>query len=774
MKKIKFCLQISILVVLILIYLFCGGLTVYYIYKNNSGFAGVFATLLGIPLTIFIALLPITLNKYKSTFLIERHLNDIHFVDRDTEYTKLANLIIHGEDKIIYITGKFGMGKTSFMKMACDRVNYTDKKKWTTYAAFYFNYARTKPIAQSISIRFCGHSNASVKEISKLLNNATLKKNSILFIDNISEMDLNDCIEFARAFIECNKNNQIIIAVDSNEERIHISPGEFREEEVKLLAQSYNTPLQDSEVFEIAELSNGYPVYARYSVEAYSKGIKVVDYYNLENYIEDLVNSLNNLEKSSLSLIICLGMLLQDAVEIKLLSGVDNRITKRTIKKLATCSLINAYKEKIYIDKLISFKCLEFLAEYKNQSYQIIYNHFKRMSECSYIALIAALKSDFEYEQNLVKEILHKQYSDGNFHLLIDIGELEFNGQINSHLREDEECWIYVRYYYLKSLLEFGLYDKAKEVVDKYDKQFNLLNIDSEIAFEYQYLLVDLDHLTNCFEDAIIFSEGLMQKTVNKLQMVKCQYLFAHCMRHVGEELERAYAIFETLINDNDYADDKIRIRSIYSAASIKMFQGDINYPYKNAFEKIDKILYADEKNTMWIPYVARHKAIYELKICQNIDKAEQLLLDTIQMLEVTPLRIKYDIYFELADLYRIKEFNPHNYKMSVDYYSKAAEFANRVNDYNLESNAQLGLILLNLKYGYQLDKKLLLTIISKTCKVGLKINYNNALYVQYLIKNESIPEELVSYWQKMKYSDLLSLLSRSKSEKCNLKLTVM
>lgn len=396
------------------------------------------------------------------------------------------------------------------------------------------------------------------------------------------------------------------------------------------------------------------------------------------------------------------------------------------------------------------------------------------MLDYSYIALIAALKSDFEYEQNLVKEILHKQYADGNFHLLIDIGEMEFNGQINSHLRDDEECWIYVRYYYLKSLLEFGLYDKARDVVDRYDTQFNLLNINSEIAFEYQYLLVDLDHLTNCFEDAILFSEGLMQKTTNKLQIVKCQYLFAHCLRHVGEELERAYAIFETLINDTDYADDKIRIRSIYSAASIKMFQGEINYPYEKAFEKIEKILCADEKNTMWMPYVARHKAIYELKICKNIDKAEQLLLDTIRMLEVTPLRIKYDIYFELADLYRIKEHNTHNYKMSIDYYSEAAEFAKRVHDYNLESNAQLGLILLNLKYGYQVDINTLKSIISKTRKVGLKINYNNALYIQYLIKKENIPKELVSYWQKMKYSDLLSLLSKSKSEKGNLKLTVM
>jgi len=42
------------------------------------------------------------------------------------------------------------------------------------------------------------------------------------------------------------------------------------------------------------------------------------------------------------------------------------------------------------------------------------------------------------------------------------------------------------------------------------------------------------------------------------------------------------------------------------------MFQGDINYPYEKASERIEQIMNADEKNVTWMPYVARHKAIYE------------------------------------------------------------------------------------------------------------------------------------------------------------------
>ena len=91
-----------------------------------------------------------------------------------------------------------------------------------------------------------------------------------------------------------------------------------------------------------------------------------------------------------------------------------------------------------------------------------------------------------------------------------------------------------------------------------------------------------------------------------------------------------------------------------------------------------------------------------------------------------------------------------------------------------MQSTSQLGIMLLSIKYGYKTDNDILKSIISRTYNIGLNINYNYAMYVKYLIENESIPKETVSYWRKMQYSDLFFLSSKSKSEKCNLKLTVM
>ena len=124
----------------------------------------------------------------------------------------------------------------------------------------------------------------------------------------------------------------MVIAVDSNENEFHIRPEEFGENEIMLLANSYNVKLAEIERQEIMELSNGYPVYARYSIEAYNKGIEIADYRNFEVYLEDLICSLNELEKASLSLIVCLSQLIQDSIEAKVIYAIDNQITRPIIK----------------------------------------------------------------------------------------------------------------------------------------------------------------------------------------------------------------------------------------------------------------------------------------------------------------------------------------------------------------------------------------------------------------------------------------------------------
>lgn len=98
-------------------------------------------------------------------------------------------------------------------------------------------------------------------------------------------------------------------------------------------------------------------------------------------------------------------------------------------------------------------------------------------------------------------------------------------------------------------------------------------------------------------------------------------------------------------------------------------------------------------------------------------------------------MRIKYDIYFELGEIYRIRDNNSDNYDKSLAFYLEAEQFATRVHDYNLQSSSQLGIMLLNIKYGYEIDADILRTIITKTHKIDLNINYNYAMYIKYATK---------------------------------------
>lgn len=85
MKRSKLYFQIGIAVVLTIICVLFSGGTTYFLYKNNPGTAGVFATLIGIPLTIVVALWTYVSEKSKKNTLINSYISGL--------YRKLIDLI---------------------------------------------------------------------------------------------------------------------------------------------------------------------------------------------------------------------------------------------------------------------------------------------------------------------------------------------------------------------------------------------------------------------------------------------------------------------------------------------------------------------------------------------------------------------------------------------------------------------------------------------------------------------------------------------------------
>lgn len=777
MNKIKNILK-KIIIVLITLLPFTLFFSVMHdLYIGNTGYIGGHIALLGISVAILTPILRYLLKTLEEVVAFELKLFDEHFVDRDIEYNTIKRMIHQQNERIIYITGRRGMGKTHFAKMLCDKVNFHDVKEWTKYSAFYYQHDKKQKIEIGLSKLYNLEKSFSIVSLSKFFHTYPAKKHCILIIDNIGNIEKNDAVEFAKAFIGCNTNNVVILVIDSADMDADIYPSKFEISEIQLLADSFNVNIPEKKQQQFSEMSCGYPVYARFNVEAYSKGKDADDFTDMSQYIEKLIEALNPLRQDILSLIIIITQMIHDAISMEELTAIDRRITKACLNDLALTSLIQIHKDKIYVDNLIGNICMGYLSEYIDDNYRRIYTHYVNIYDYNYLALSAALHANCAIDINFVCEQLEVQYNKGNFYLLVTFGKLDSSNKINAHVRENRECWTKVKYFYLKSLLELGLYNEARETVDNANQYFNncinIMSINSTLDFEYQYALIDLEHLTNHFEDACLFSEALIEKATDQNQSAKCQYLNAHCLRHMGNELDKAYDIFINLGNSNEQIDDKIKLRSLYSAASIKMFQNDLSYSYKKIFEQIDDILNANPDNDIWRPYVNRHKAIYTYTIKQNYRKAEEILLKTIKQLEVTSLRIKYDIYFELAEVYRLYYEEQDSFKKSMEYYKKATDYADSVGDINLLSNCQMGIILLQLKYDCYDSDNNIDDIIEKTKKCKLNINYNNAIYIQHLLCQQEINDELILYWEKLKYADL-SFTAKNKSAKYNLKLTVM
>lgn len=778
MKSIpKYIYIIGFLAVFLTIILFIAALYNTVAQKDVTG-AAVWAALASVTVAVSLAIIGYIKSQKCSSILIEHKLNDEHFVDRNTEYSILSSLLKSENKSIFYITGKFGMGKTYFMKMMCDRINYLSKRDWKKYVAFYYTYDGQQKIDSAIASKFCGKPEATIADVSRLLNNQRLNKKCVLFIDHIPEVQKNEVTEFAKAFVNCNKKNQTVIAIDGSCSDTNITPSQFYKMEIKMLADSYCIDIPEHVLAEMNDISQGYPIYAHYNVKAYLRGVNITDYEDIVHYLSELLSALNPLEKNAFSLILCLLKISRNPITVDDLVGIDKEITESVINSLEKYTFINRYKKTLFVDELIKDKCYELLPEYHKNSYSKLYHYYMKLSNYEYIALVAALKSDISFDFEFIKSTLKMEYEQSNFYFLISLGELDFKKQINPRIRQNKDCWLYLRYYSFSALLEMGYYHKAEEVVDSYsdyqDMNLSVNNIHNNLDFEYQYLLIDLDHLTNHFEDASTFSFALATKSFTTEQEMRCLYLYAHCIRHIGEDLQSAFDIFQKIATNNDYTNDKIRIRSLYSAASIKIFEHDTTFDYKNVFQKIEDIIISNPSNAIWEPYVNRHKALYEFRINSDYKKAKSILKSSIKTLETTSLRIKYDIYFELGELLRISGVSQKDYEESKKYYQEALRFSKEVGDFNLESNSNMGLLLLNLKFNKPTSFKELDNILEKLRKYKLNINYNNAFFIRILSKKEAVDYNLIKYWERQKYSDLLQVATGNKSEQVCLKLTVM
>ena len=233
---------------------------------------------------------------------------------------------------------------------------------------------------------------------------------------------------------------------------------------------------------------------------------------------------------------------------------------------------------------------------------------------------------------------------------------------------------------------------------------------------DFNFDSADLYHFQAEYENAIEQYQILKRDEKNSLKNnLKCQWAIAHCYRHMGSEKDLIYSlsISDSICEKTSSKKElfNLYLRNKMSIIMINLYLKNTNYDYEKQFnrliQKCNQYFLDNKKNEI---LNSRQRAIFYKIIKKDYDTACKMLYSSIQELENKNLRIKYDYYFEIAEVYRKKALiNISNEYLTISkkYYEKSLRFAKRVNDVNLEMINQLGIIISNIQNEILEEKQL-------------------------------------------------------------------
>lgn len=745
------------------------------------------ATFISPVLTVFNFFLTRYLIKHEKRIKKTQYQFDPLFSDRLKEFSLITEFI-QGQNSILYISDKLGIGKTLLLKETADRINST-RINGKQYHAVFIDVSNKTKISEAISREINLSDNYSIDAISKKLKSKHIN-NWILLIDGVNSINLIQTKNFADSmFNHCNVKS--IISIDGALDQ-GIKLTLFDKKTVSLLAYKQGISISNEERDSIFMLSKGMPVYIRFLLNQL-KNNRTIDFINntdIRSYIQSIIeNDLSESRKKLLSIICCLKRISDYSVNKSELLNINRNCNENDLFFLEYCSLISADNDLICIEKNIQDICLSYLGEYENMSYITIANYYIHIKDKKDIALLSILYSNMtiNISDAEIKEIFLEKQQSGDYAYIVKIGDLDLNNRINPNIY-DSGIYKSIQLEYFNALLELGLYNEAETIVQKYDFSKNgktgIMGISNEIDFSIHYCVANLHHLTNDFDGAISSCMLLLKKCQSEKHIIDVKYLMAHCLRHKSSDNESSIKLFKEITDSkkNLFISPQTYIRACYSIVSIQMMNGEAETNFKYTFNEMYQFAKKTNCSVQIAPYIKRHEIRFIANYKNDLNEAIHAAEKELKILECNQFRIKYDYYFELAELYRIKyESNnksPYDYncfERSNLYYSAALEYARISKDYNLESSSILGKILLQgVKESINISEQIR-SILSKTQHKGLMINYYYARFIQSVATHEKIPQDLIDIFKLYGFSNLYKSAQKyNDSEHYILKLIVM
>ncbi|MBM7321307.1 hypothetical protein JN538_09440 [Streptococcus suis] len=601
------------------------------------------------------------------------------------------------------------------------------------------------------------------------LNSLLGQKKCLIILDNIAPTQYANIINF---FLD-NYYVQYKIIMGLN----YINPNESSQIEIKNfdakqvaeLAKLRRLDIDEDNLSRVFTLTQGIPVYVDYLFKTNRRPLN----YELVEVISSQLAICTAKEKDLLQLIALNKILYHDFTK-ELFSTFDIGLTMSLSSK--GLMQFEVTTKNIELNPLIAE---QYLAHLKNEDVYIkLLEYYKIHSQENFLELSLRLPIAIKNEYSVFIQILKQLYNDEKYQYLLYLGETILQNGTQAFFDFDKitDCFFDC---FISSLLKIGDYNYAKNIIDKindcgvFDHNLIYKNVQTEVM-SYKINFCDLLHLTNSFQDAIDNLELLMAtSTVSSEQQERCDYLILHCKRHIGEDLSQISKSFRKLSDSSQ--ETYYKIRSLYSAFSIDMFQGKKHL--KRKFEELKNKIDSLQSGNEIVLFAQRHYIIFYRKCCNDLKKAEELLIKNIKSLENSKLRILYDYYFEAGELYREKFYlhpSKKNYKASYDFYDKAIAFSKNVGDTNLYHNAMIGKILLQEQSANVTQEDL--NSIQRAIQIEPllnKVQFQLAYY--YLTHDYDMLEELSKYTRRLEYYDTSTIAQKlSKKHSCFIPLTVM
>lgn len=655
-----------------------------------------------------------------------QYILDNIFIDRKATLCEVSNAI-RGENIVINVYGKKGVGKSNFLRFYCDLINHklkrTDsrilKEQFSTLSeykslhlyrsrTFYLEvsgYQNRNDLNNQLSESITGKSGFSNIEVAEKLKKAfPFHRRIIIIFDNVNTSGLESELEnIIKIFYSVSNKFCFIIGsvrelnllglVNVSHKNIELK--NFEENDIKEFMHHNYSIIDCNILADILKLSEGLPILVNLYLKGFKENGVLANNIQVKKYVHQITETLPE-KVLKIAQIIALLSITKVNIPIDVLKCIISDFNSEDIIKLEENALIEYHpiKRKIKMHEIFRDFINSFYIMQEQECILKLYRYFKKNSTEYESAYYAILVEDIRIK-DLVIPTIEKAISDENYSFLLLFGEHVKNifgfQSISGNISKNAFYTILLGY--LEGLIGVGDYPAAKEIIDKCG--LNIRENNTPVQLKLSLLIANLYHLQNQYQEAIGSYEILLNASNNENGgkcEAKCLWGIAHSYRHEGMNYALAELYYNESIKSAKISNQKsIVLKCYFELVTMHILQNKRVEAQNemNIIHKIFKEIPLDKYINTRIAFKkvqARYIRVFNFNT--SIDDLK-LLKSVLKEYEIQKKRLQYNTFFDLGEYFR----HHYQYAEAIENYTIALKFSRKNHDVNLETMSRLGII---------------------------------------------------------------------------------